>query len=169
MEAMVAISILSLSVTGPLVIAQKGIASAIYSRDQVTAFYLAQEAVEYFRNARDTNVNNEAGWLDSMSECQAPNFCTIDIRYPVTDANALVGYLSDNTPTLSIDKSVGVYGYDSTAGWTPTLFKRVISYAPIGTDDKEIVLSVKVSWTTTLFAPQKEFSVKEVLFNVSSI
>src|SRR4051812_13810349 len=46
-ESMVAISILALAVTGPMIIAQKGIGSAIYAKDQITAFYLAQEAVEY--------------------------------------------------------------------------------------------------------------------------
>jgi hypothetical protein len=46
-ETLVAIAIIMLSVAGPLIIAQKGISSAIYARDQITAAYLAQDAVEY--------------------------------------------------------------------------------------------------------------------------
>lgn len=68
-EAMVAISILSLAVTGPMIIAQKGIGAAIYARDQITAFYLAQEAVEYIRNVRDTNRINNISWLTSLTPC----------------------------------------------------------------------------------------------------
>lgn len=71
LETIVAVAILSLAITGPMVIAEKGIDTSIYARDQVTAFYLAQEAVEYVRNIRDTNRINGytnpntggTGWL----------------------------------------------------------------------------------------------------------
>lgn len=71
LETIVAIAILSLAITGPMIISEKGIDTSIYARDQVTAFYLAQEAVEYIRNIRDTNRINgytnpntgATGWL----------------------------------------------------------------------------------------------------------
>src|SRR4051812_29896076 len=83
-EAMVAISILSLAVTGPLVIAQKGIGSAIYARDQVTASYLAQEGVEYVRNVRDTNRIAGSPWLTGLSACLETGLgqrCAVDARF----------------------------------------------------------------------------------------
>src|SRR4051812_39565134 len=83
-ESMVAISILSLAVTGPLLIAQKGIGSAIYARDQIMAFYLAQEAVEYIRNVRDSNRMTGTPWLSQFSSCNetgAGERCQIDARY----------------------------------------------------------------------------------------
>jgi len=169
-EAMVAISILALSITGPLTIAQKGIASATYSRDQVTAFYLAQEAVEYIRNARDTNGNNGVDWMTSMGECLA-QMCTIDARYAVTHASALSTFATENTPLISRNTSTsgasaGLYGYDASTGWTPTIFRRTVSITPVGGDNKEVVVSVKILWNSNLFSPQKQFSVKEVLFNI---
>ena len=55
METLIAVLVLSLAITGPLTIAQKGLQAALISKDQDTAFYLARDAVEYVRFVRDTN------------------------------------------------------------------------------------------------------------------
>lgn len=55
-ETLVAISILLLVVIGPITVAQRGIKSAYYANEQVTAVFLAQEAVEAIRELRDTNA-----------------------------------------------------------------------------------------------------------------
>lgn len=165
-EAMVAIAILSISITGPLVIAQKGIASAIYSRDQVTAFYLAQEAVEYIRNVRDTNGNNGVDWMTGLEDCVSSS-CVIDATKDASLPDAIVNVPSGPSNPISIQKSLGLYGYSSETGWTPTPFRRLVSVSvPPGAAGREIVVSVKVSWNTNLFSPPKEFAVKEVLFNI---
>ena len=52
-ESLVAITILVTAILGPMTIAATGISSAIYARDQETAFFLAQEGLEYVRNVRD--------------------------------------------------------------------------------------------------------------------
>lgn len=53
-ETLVAITILLLSIVGPMSIAANGLFSAYYGRDQITAYYLAQEGIEYVRNTRDS-------------------------------------------------------------------------------------------------------------------
>jgi len=53
-ETLVAITILLLSIIGPMSIAANGLFAAYYGRDQITAYYLAQEGIEYVRNTRDT-------------------------------------------------------------------------------------------------------------------
>ena len=53
LETLVAISILILAITAPLVIVAQALRSSYYARDQVTAYFLAQEAVEFLRNMRD--------------------------------------------------------------------------------------------------------------------
>lgn len=53
LETLVAISILVLALTAPLAIVAQALSSSYYARDQVTAYYLAQEAVEFLRNKRD--------------------------------------------------------------------------------------------------------------------
>jgi len=52
-EALVAISILMVAVVTPMTIAQKGLGSANYSKDQMTAAFLAQDALEFIKNQRD--------------------------------------------------------------------------------------------------------------------
>ncbi|MFA6158790.1 MAG: prepilin-type N-terminal cleavage/methylation domain-containing protein [Candidatus Paceibacterota bacterium] len=180
-ESMVAVSILSVAITGPLLIAQKGIASAVYSRDQVTASYLAQEAVEYIRNARDTNGNNGSSWLNGFDACVSPNFCVIDARYPdftTVDGSGLPLAVKGCTgvggicPNISLNKSTsgigaGLYGYESSAnGFTTTPFVRAVSLVMVGGGQDQAILTVRVSWTTALFTPVKQFVVKEVLFNI---
>lgn len=52
-ETLVAISILTIGVVGPLGVIAQALHTSYYTRDQMTAYYLAQEAVEYVRNLRD--------------------------------------------------------------------------------------------------------------------
>jgi len=52
-ETMVAVTILSLSIAGPLFTADRAIVAAKTARDQLTAVYLAQEGIEYVRSMRD--------------------------------------------------------------------------------------------------------------------
>lgn len=52
-ETMVAVSILTLAVAGPLYTASRAIVAAETSRDRLTASYLAQEGIEYVRMMRD--------------------------------------------------------------------------------------------------------------------
>ena len=178
---MVAISILSLAITGPLVIAQKGISSAIYARDQITASYLAQEAVEYVRNARDTNrilisSNPNISWLDGLSKCMPINngsgtytlqSCTIDARLDYrTDPSAITTCPGNVCPAISFNSSTnqgssGFYGYNI---GTPTIFTRSITIDN-RVSGKEAEVSVNVSWHTNLFSPLRTFTVKEYLFN----
>ncbi len=70
-EALVAISILVMSVVAPLTIVAQSMFQARYSKDQVTAIYLAQEAVEMIRYVRDRNMMQnllgaELDWLDRI-------------------------------------------------------------------------------------------------------
>jgi type II secretory pathway pseudopilin PulG len=55
-ETLVAITILMIAITGPLVFVSASVGQALYAKDQITAFYLAQDAVEQVRNIRDTNA-----------------------------------------------------------------------------------------------------------------
>ncbi len=167
-EGLVAISILSVSVTAPLLIAQKGVSSAMYARDQVTAFYLAQEAVEYIRNIRDTNrITGAPSWLDTLTPCMstgAGEKCTIDARYsdPFTSPGAILSCPSGNCPTLLFDPAEGIYGYGT--GWQPTIFTRSISVSNLASP-KEAEIAVTISWTTKLFLPVRTFTIREHIFN----
>ncbi|MDP1624898.1 MAG: prepilin-type N-terminal cleavage/methylation domain-containing protein [bacterium] len=167
-EAMVAISILSLAVTGPLVIAQKGIGSAVYARDQITASYLAQEAVEYVRNVRDTNRIEGDPWLTNLFNCLetgAGQRCTIDARFKDPSVEgAITACPPGLCPILMIGTEHNLYGYGTGEGWRATPFTRTV-YVDNRIFDREAMVSVTVEWSTSLFAPKRTFTVKEYLLD----
>lgn len=66
-ETLVAISIFTVSILGLLSVLTQGIADISYAKNKLTAEYLAQEAIEYIRNARDNYVlydpdGSQNGW-----------------------------------------------------------------------------------------------------------
>jgi prepilin-type N-terminal cleavage/methylation domain-containing protein len=72
-ETLVAVFIVALALVGPLSIAQKGLASAVLSRDRATAAYLAQDVFEYIHNVRDENWLKDVEWINGSSGPQDPN------------------------------------------------------------------------------------------------
>ena len=173
-EAMVAISILSLAVTGPLIIAQKGLGSAIYARDQITAFYLAQEAVEYIRNVRDSNRISGVEWLLQFSVCKENDSvsgsekCQIDSQYSdFTNENAILACPSEACPVLSLNTVNNIYGYPRIPlnNWISTIFTRTITIDDRTKPNQEVMISVSISWKTKLFEPLRVFTIKEYIFN----
>ena len=52
-ESMIAVTILTFAVAGPLYTASRAFVAAEIARDKLTASYLAQEGVEYVRAMRD--------------------------------------------------------------------------------------------------------------------
>lgn len=72
-ETLVAIAVLLIVIVGPMGIAQKGIQNAYYANEQVTAVFLAQEAIEAVRMYRDNQALAE---YDEYSKSVTPR--TID-------------------------------------------------------------------------------------------
>lgn len=69
-EALVALSIIALAVIGPLSLAATSLSAAQVARDQLTAYYLAQEGIEIVRNVRDTDrLNGATQWTDGWFNC----------------------------------------------------------------------------------------------------
>lgn len=172
-ETLVAIAIIMLSVAGPLVIAQKGIGSAIYARDQVTAAYLAQDAVEYIRSVRDNNlvtIANAPGnsgsttWLTSLSNCRGTDYCVIDTVNTSGNDKGIQACGSNKSGcdpyVLKYDSSNGTYAYG--ASGTATSYKRIVNIQDKGAN--EAVISVEMSWRTG--GINRSFTVKEHIFNV---
>ena len=80
-ETLVAVAVLMIAIAGPLVVATRGLNSALASKDQMIASYLAQDTLEMIKNTRDGNVFGhpdavETYWLvaplnTSFSSCNA--------------------------------------------------------------------------------------------------
>ncbi len=152
-ETLVAITVLMISVAGPLVVASKGLSAALYARDQVIASYLAQESMEVIKNTRDNNLAAGSGWLNGIGD--ASN-CTSSTN--PCDASAVSLTSPPTTPTGCSAGSCPIYfnsvtGYvTSSSGATPTIFKRYYylikpnSVTACTTAETECQVNVYVIW-----------------------
>lgn len=153
-ESLVAITILITAILGPMNIAATGIASATYVRDQATAFFLAQEGLEYVHNVRDTNVLARVDWLTGLSACVS-SACVID------SPSNTISACSGACPVVRYDSAMNVYGYDAT--WAGTNFTRTINITPT-VSGKEVAVSSTISWRRGGLAT-RSMTVEETLFN----
>lgn len=127
-ETLVAISILTIAVIGPLGIIGQALHSSYYTKDQMTAYYLAQEPIEYVRNLRDNQgIAITKDVLDNTVDTYTPpfwlqgvvgGFTTVSgedvIGKIVKDGGNLIlnaGNLSSNHYSLNNDN--GVYSFSN--------------------------------------------------------
>lgn len=152
LEALVAVSILMVAVSAPITIAQKGLSSAVYSKDQMIASYLAQDVIEYIKNKRDeVSINNpNFDWddLNILSGCIVDDIttsdnvgCQIDTTKEVEDA--ILPY--SNSVALRKDPN-SFYSYSN--GGTETKFKRQVQIKlnDIGDNQDEALVVVTIRW-----------------------
>lgn len=184
METLVAISLLLLAITGPMVFAQNGLRAAFQSRDQVTAFYLAQDAIEFIKNRRDHNILEKEPdqWLDSFAECESnggrEGGCTFDTSAPdgyiePCSFTALeVGCLgedpegTDDVP-LKIN-SEGVIGFGDTSASPNSIFARTVYVDPTEGVAEEARVTVIVRWRSHENLGTREIEMVEYVRNWAS-
>jgi prepilin-type N-terminal cleavage/methylation domain-containing protein len=155
-ETLVAISILVAAVTGAFSAARIGINLSTYTKNQVIAFYLAQEGVEYIRNIRDNNGLASQSWLTGLNNCIAPNTCMIDAPQGTISQCTVLGIC----PLLKQDTN-GFYTYTS---GTDTIYRRSIQITPISATEASITVSI--SWQKGLVL--RTFRVRENILNWQS-
>lgn len=76
LETLVAISILVVALTAPLAIVSQALQSSYFARDQVTAYFLAQEAIEFLRNKRDNAGLQSAAAAETWTNLFVDEFGT---------------------------------------------------------------------------------------------
>jgi type II secretory pathway pseudopilin PulG len=175
LEALVAVSILMVAVVAPMTVAQKGLSSAVYAKNQMIASYLAQDAIEYIKNVRDqVAIRNNFDWgdlslfgdTDTKTLCKSDDGCEIDtIKDITTDSSAVTTYSLVNPNHLWTDNINGFYGYTSGVGYAETIFTRQIKIAlsdkPDSKSNKyEALVTVTVGWTGG-----NSVEVKTLIFN----
>ena len=161
-ESLVAIAVLVLAVTGAASAIQIGISSYIFSKDQIIAFYLAQEGFEQVRNIRDENGLKSQNWLTGISAnssdpCYFGNACIVDPVNSNIPTRCSAG--PGNCPVLRQDASTGFFGYEPS--WSATIFRREIVLTEINAD--EISILVTVDWSKGIV--NRQFRAKESLLN----
>lgn len=123
-ETLVAISILMIAITGPLTIASKALNTALTSRDQVIATFLAQDAHEYIHNIKDRNLYRNNPWLQDLgngTSCTAAAPCIIDTSGVNSSPASAIAVSGGNTQLYR--DSFGRFTHVAT-GNTRTIFSR---------------------------------------------
>lgn len=156
-ETMVAITILVVAVAAPLTLASQSLFAAFYAKDQTTAFYLAQEAVEMVRSKRDNNMlqflgGGTAGWIDNI-----PVNSSFHVDIP-NDTMTVCGLTCLDTKL----RHDGVF-YNHQTG-DATRFGRSVLVRQNPTLTNEAVISVTVEWQTGAFRP-RSFTLEERIYN----
>ncbi len=164
-ESLVAIAILVTAVSGTYSAAQSGISSAVYSKNQITAFYLAQEAVEQIRNIRDQNSISGSNWLaglaaDPNDPCYFGKVCKVDAMNDISDPKvSTCSGGAGSCPVLRQNVTTGFIGHNM--AWTPTTFKREVTLTQI--NQNEVAITVTIYWSKGV--TNQSFKVRENILN----
>jgi prepilin-type N-terminal cleavage/methylation domain-containing protein len=174
-ETLVAISLLAVAITAPMSLVAKSLATAFYARDQVTAFHLAQEAIEVVRHLRDHNVllvaqGTPTDLLDGIPVGQ--RFAIDTLNDQIWTEGSWGSCPSGEAPFLKTDGTF--YGHGSTpcdmgeGGWEPSIFRRYAEASAVAFDGsgvpQEIQISVTVSWQPSVFQTPREITISENLY-----
>lgn len=167
-EALVAVSILALSIAGPMYTASQALIAAQNARYRLTAAYLAQEGIEDVRLLRDNMylVRYQSGagtatadsWSDfktamTVGGCGTGNSaCILDPSAGTVGVNSATSYTlqpcviapSNTCKALYLDTTDNRYKpSNSGAG---VAYNRTIQASPVGAGD-EITITSTVTWS----------------------
>ena len=163
LETLVAIAILMLAVTGPLYFASNSLMSAVYARDQITAFYLAQEGFEQIRAVRDNNILNNDSWLTGIWSADDTSPCTVACE--IDAFNDSKNLIPTKCPASGCEPLIlgteGKYSYKQGTG-TTTSFVRTIQVTATTPDEAKV--TVKMDWVTS--GTSKTFTASEYFRNL---
>lgn len=143
-ETFVAITILVLAILGPLAMFARVIMNANYAKNQVIAFYLAQEGLELVNNIKDNNIKKDIKWLEGLDGCKGSAGCNIN----PSDLEVLDGCNTSAPLGCPIVKQNNLY-LPASVG-VSTVFRRAIKISNVvpGIDDsdQEAEVEATVVW-----------------------
>lgn len=178
-ETLVAITILTIAVAAPLTLAAQSLMSAYTARDQVTAFHLAQEAIETVRAQRDHNLltiiktgeDTDGLWLQGLEVEERDDITNeIAIQKPFMvdsisiDANFIPcsGTTGSSCENLSFNDAMGFYGHEE---GSLSRFKRFVRITEVAnTNEEEVTVRAEVQWRAGALGTVRSVVVEENLF-----
>ncbi len=191
LEVLVAVLLLSVAVAALLTLVADSVTSATYGKNDITATYMGQEALDYFRNVRDTELHQgstTATWndflrgIDSNSvaefgdpvggvDCYSSSGCELDIfglNSPGSVPYVRGCLLSCTEVKKATSSGVSYYTINRSTSGTPTGFVRTIRLKqPIGTafngGADVVFVEVTVTWKNGASTRSKVFT--ETLYN----
>ena len=160
-ETLIAITLITIAIVAPMALTVESLKSAYYSRDQITASNLAQEAIEAVRSIRDSNILQIT---DGVTTTNAFAGIPLDTPFKI-DAHTSPAQIPDCCTVLKTDQSTGLFGYDPT--WTDTAFTRTVLVQTVWSDaagvPQELRVSVTISWKTGSYQT-RQFTISENLY-----
>ena len=179
METLIAISLLLLAITGPMVFAQNALRAAFNSRDQVTAYYLAQDAIEFVKNVRDHNIlsNSPENWITGFEDCETignentseiSGGCSVDtstgqgeIKQCVNGQIGCLGSKDDASEDIHLKISgTGIMGHSSSG--SDSIFSRTVY---VDGTSESAKITVRVRWKSHENIGVREITVVEYIYN----
>lgn len=164
-ETMVALSVLLISVVGPISLIGNSLHNIYYARDQVVAINLAQEGVELVRRVRDTNKLSGLSW---NADIDVPGCYIVDSGK--VDASGFVSFfgLAPCSPQqVYSDGTMGLYRQGSIAGATTSQFSRIVKIDSVPSNADEMKVTSTVTWKTGNTAGT--ITVADHLFNLTAL
>jgi len=160
-EALVAILILSISVSAMLGVTANTATSARYANNQIAANYLLQEAIDSVRNSRDTMAFQMLGsggsWNAFLSRYGAPNSkcfsssgCLLNLEVfngaDPSGINDVIGCNGECNPLYYDTNATKLfYNYRSTGEVVSNFTRKVTMVATPGNSD-EVKVTATVNW-----------------------
>lgn len=164
-EALVAIAIFTVSISGLMVVLAAGIYNTNYAKNKITASYLAQEGIEYIRNMRDTyglyTAETRKDWNDfkaKLASCNSGNECGIDDSVAPIDVKKC-NQLNKCELFFNIDNG----SYNSSVGADSGFVRKIWMETVNPGNQDEVKIYSAVSWTQNFASYNITFS--ENLFN----
>lgn len=151
-ETLVSLPILLLAISGALYIAYQNVFYIGDAKSNMTAFYLAQEGMEFVRATRDNNLIAGNNWINgsNLNRCVGQD-CYVDV------INGTITTCSGSCPAML--KNNGYY-QDLSGSATP--FTRTVHVTET-VSDREANVSVTVSWMEKSIS--RSVMLQEILFN----
>jgi Tfp pilus assembly protein PilV len=171
-ETLLAVLLLTTAIAGPLTIASRGLMAAVVAKDQITAFYLAQDAIEYVRFVRDTSCLTagaqavaggcpRATWLSRLAPCISADGSVACVVDSIQDT--ICAYASCGTE-LKYDTTNKFFSYTAGVELPQHYTRRVyIKYDSAGTTPDEATVTVSVSWQDLAGVTHPPITIRENL------
>lgn len=163
-ETFVAVTLLSVAVVAPMALASQSLQAAFYARDQITASFLAQDAIEAIRKVRDDN-NLDVAINGGTPSWGSPPIPTDGNIFIIDDTQSPIMVQRCGSACIPMQTNGEIYGYNSGSGrWTNTNFIRTVKVEQVTPGDDDVMrVLVTVSWRTGSYQV-RTFALSDVLY-----
>lgn len=177
-EVLVAVAILMLAIVAPMTIAVKSIQSAQYATQQMTAIFLAQEAMSMVFAMRESHaleiLNQGSGdfweWTkaSSLAKCEGEFGCNFLTRTPLSMITTS-DYIDACTPSGSncqmyYDASLDRTKYGNHGQGVATPFTRRVFISD--KDDTRFLVRVEVTWRSRFLNTEQTVLLESYVYNI---